>query len=126
MKKYKKILIVDDSLPTRKFIGKILLEEGYEIEYAENGLEALEKIYTSKFDMIITDINMPGMDGLELLHRLRNDREFSNLPVILLTTEDSTQSLEKGIKIGADLYLFKPTSPDRIKYYIRLLSEVKE
>jgi len=126
MKKNKKILIVDDSLPTRKFIGKILLEEGYDVAYAENGIEALEKIYTSKFDMVITDINMPGMDGLEFLYKLRNESEFNKIPVILLSTEDSKQSFEEGIKIGADLYLVKPTSPDKIKYCIKFLSDAKD
>ncbi len=109
-----KILVVDDSLITRKLVGAILEKAGYIVKYAENGFTALEKLFSSNFDLILTDINMPGMDGFELIVRLRDDEYYKKVPIILLTTENSEASIEKGIKIGADLYLIKPTSPDKI------------
>lgn len=114
-----KILVVDDSEPTRKFIGSILLKDGYNVDYAENGITALEKLFISKYDIVITDINMPGMDGFELIVKLRKDEMYKTTPIILLTTESSVESIEHGIKIGADLYLIKPTSPDKIRYSIK-------
>ncbi len=109
-----KILVVDDSLITRKLVGAILEKAGYIVKYAENGFTALEKLFSSNFDLILTDINMPGMDGFELIVKLRDDEYYKKVPIILLTTENSEASIEKGIKIGADLYLIKPTSPDKI------------
>jgi len=118
-----KILVVDDSEPTRKFIGSILLRDGYNVDYAENGITALEKLFISKYDIVITDINMPGMDGFELIVKLRKDEMYKNTPIVLLTTESSVESIEQGIKIGADLYLIKPTSPDKIRYSIKEMAK---
>ncbi len=109
-----KILVVDDSVITRKFVGSILEKAGYIVDYAENGFTALEKLFSSNFDIILTDINMPGMDGFELIIKLRKDELYKKTPIILLTTENSESSIEKAIKIGADLYLIKPTNPDKI------------
>ncbi len=118
-----KILVVDDSEPTRKFIGSILSRDGYNVDYAENGITALEKLFISKYDIVITDINMPGMDGFELIVKLRKDEMYKNTPIVLLTTESSVESIEQGIKIGADLYLIKPTSPDKIRYSIKEMAK---
>ena len=104
----KNILIVDDSPTTRKIVGFFLKEKGYKIIEANNGIEALEKMVYSKIDLIITDLNMPKMDGLELVSSLNSDLTFKDIPIIIITTEDQEQREEAGMRLGASAYLKKP------------------
>ena len=106
----KNILLVDDSPTTRKIVGFFLKEKGYKIIEANNGIEALEKMAYSKIDLIITDLNMPKMDGLELVSSINSDLAFKDIPIIIITTEDQEQKEEEGMKLGASAYLKKPIS----------------
>ncbi len=100
------VLVVDDNEPMRETIASILSEKGHQCESAENGIEALEKCKGTKFDAVVTDLDMPGMDGMTLTRELT--RCFLDLPVMLMTAHDD-DSLEGAAKnAGAREFLRKP------------------
>ena len=116
-----KILIVDDDSITRKFLGFILRSEGFEIYTAQDGIEALEMIAGHSIDLVITDLNMPKMDGFELIRSIRKDAQSSGLPVLMLTTEADDESRRSGIEIGASEYMVKPVTRDTLAMKVREL-----
>ena len=116
----KLILLVDDSMPIRKLIALQLKSKGYEIVQAINGIEALEILASRRVDLIITDLNMPKMDGLELIGQLKKDTDLENIPVIILSSEGENRDKEVGLKVGASSYLVKPVSQEF------LIDEVKK
>ena len=100
-------LVVDDSHTTRN-IEKIILEsENYAVDTACDGIEALEKLKTRHFDLVITDIKMPRMDGFVLLHNMRHSEEFKNIPVIVISSVFENDTEEKVRKMGAQGYIVK-------------------
>jgi len=107
-----KILIVDDSNSMRQMIRFTLEEEGYEIEEAANGKEGTEKLEAFKPELIITDIHMPEMNGIEFITHTRGQSKHKFTPIIVLTTESEKQMQEEGKKAGATAWLVKPFSPD--------------
>ncbi|MBI5748615.1 MAG: response regulator [Nitrospinae bacterium] len=116
----KNIMVVDDSFTTRKMLSFLLKGEGFNVVSAENGIDALEKLTFSDIDVIITDLNMPQMDGLELINSLKKNPDYKDIPVIMLTTACEDSDKQKGIEAGASLYLIKPISQDV------LIKEVKK
>ncbi len=112
------ILVADDSPTIRKFVSFSLMSQGFEIVVASDGMEALEKLPSGKIDLIITDLNMPNVDGFELIKTIRENDEFKEIPIIILSSLGSDEDIEKGIKIGANSYLIKPFDPNRIKYEV--------
>ncbi|MBI5639179.1 MAG: response regulator [Nitrospirae bacterium] len=114
-----KILIVDDCQTTRKLLGIYLKSKGFEVVYAENGLDALEKLPSADVNMVMTDLNMPYMDGLELIRNLRADENWSGLPVIMVTTEADPEEREKAMSAGANGYMVKPVSADMVAQNIK-------
>lgn len=82
-----KILVVDDDKTTRKMISLILKSKGYEVVTAENGLEALQKLGIDKINLILTDMNMPYMDGIEFTKQVRSNPEIASIPIVMITTE---------------------------------------
>ena len=92
----KKILAVDDSISVRTSISFILGQEGYEIVEANDGIDALAKAKTDKFNLVITDINMPNMDGIELTKQLRQTEGYKFTPIIALTTENQQSKMDEG------------------------------
>ncbi len=108
------LLIVDDNEDMRIFISNIFADTMH-IHTAEDGLAALEQIKTSVPDIIITDLMMPNMDGMELLRKLRQNEETASLPVIMLTAKTNIESQLEGLEHGADDYITKPFSPAFIK-----------
>ncbi len=115
------ILVVDDSRTIRDILAYILKLNNYEVDTANDGLSALEKIYSSNYDLVITDINMPKMDGYRLIKSIRKEKAYQYLPIIILTTEANEEDQRKGIRLGADLYLVKPPNPDSLLAYIEML-----
>jgi len=112
------ILIVDDSATMRALIRKVLGIAGFPVgQYFEgaNGLEALEILSSHWVDVVLTDINMPGMDGLEFLRRLRQDDTLKEIPVILITTEGRPEVMEQVTQMGVQGYIKKPFRPEVIK-----------
>ncbi len=113
------ILIVDDEPSGRYTLESILEEQGYRIEMAENGAEALEKAHQLFPDVILLDVMMPGMDGFEVCRRIRKDPVLAEIPIIMLTALDDRKSFLNGLESGADDYITKPY--DRYELRARLL-----
>lgn len=109
-----KILIVDDDKITRKILSFYLKSKGHQIITAENGLDAIEKIGVEPVDMIVTDLNMPYMDGLELTRTIRADAVMCGIPVIMITTEADDEERKQADEAGVTDYLVKPASADQI------------
>jgi CheY-like chemotaxis protein/chemotaxis signal transduction protein len=101
------ILVVDDSVNTREIEKGILEAYGYRVELAEDGLEALEKARGLVFDLVITDVEMPRMDGFTLTERLRQDPAYREVPVIIVTSREKEEDKRRGIQAGADAYIVK-------------------
>lgn len=110
----KKILAVDDSISIRKSISFILGQESYDVTEAEDGADGLKKAKTDKFGLIITDINMPNMDGITLIKELRNTAEYKFTPIIVLTTENQDSKMQEGRAAGATGWIVKPFSSEKL------------
>ncbi|MBT3190770.1 MAG: response regulator [Anaerolineae bacterium] len=104
----KAILIVDDEYAGRQTLESVLEGEGYRLEMAENGYQALEKASTLKPDLILLDVMMPGMTGYEVCERIREDKSIAEIPIIILTALDDHKSMLMALKSGADDFLSKP------------------
>lgn len=109
-----KILIVDDDKTTRKLLSLYLKGKGYEIVTAENGLDAMEKLGMDNINLIVSDMNMPYMDGIELTKTLKTDPAWKHIPIIMVTTEADEDEKVKALEAGVDDYLVKPTNADQI------------
>ena len=119
----KKILITEDSPTMRSLlISTIEILDGYEIIEAASGFEALRLLPREKVDLIITDINMPDINGLELISYVKNNPHYRDIPLFIISTESSEKDMERGLALGADEYLTKPFNPltlhDLIRRYI--------
>ncbi len=110
----KKILVVDDEPFILKSLSFVLMKEGFQIETATNGLEAMEKIRQEKPDIVFLDIMMPKMNGMEVCQWIRQDPVLKNIYVIILTAKGQEMDREKGFSIGADEYMKKPFSPSSV------------
>lgn len=104
----KRILVVDDSLSMRKILSKDLADKGFEVSTAASGLEALDMLESNRFDLMVLDIEMPEMDGFELLSIMRDDPRFSNLPNMIITSRSGSKHRTKAFELGANAYLVKP------------------
>ena len=104
----KNVLLVDDSSTARKIVRIYLKERGYNIIEAENGLDALEKMAYTDIDVVITDLNMPMMNGMELISTLKKDVSSRDIPIIIITTEKEEDEKKKSIESGAQAYIMKP------------------
>ena len=116
MSSIEKILIVEDSSMTRSMIRAAIEDVGeYETIEAENGFDALKLLPIHAFSLIITDINMPGINGLELISFAKGDPRFKDTPIIIISTEKSEEDRGRGMKLGANAYLTKPFSAEDIQ-----------
>jgi two-component system, chemotaxis family, chemotaxis protein CheY len=112
------VLVVDDSAAIRKVLQRVLRQTGMAINTiheAGNGEEALEILKSNAVSLILTDINMPKMDGLELLAALKKSPEWAGLPVVMITTEGGETKVAEAIRLGAVGYVRKPFTADQIK-----------
>ena len=107
-----RILVVDDSTTMRQMVSFTLVDAGHEVTEAEDGLKALEAAKGRKFDLVITDVNMPGMNGIDLVKSLREIAEFKFTPILVLTTESAQEIKGRGRDAGATGWIVKPFSPD--------------
>ena len=103
----KSVLIVEDSITARTLLKNILETAGYETVSAVDGLDALALLRTEEIDIVVSDVDMPRMNGFDLTSRVRASREFSDLPVVLVTSLDSREDRERGIEAGANAYIIK-------------------
>ena len=109
-----KILAVDDSVSIRKSITFILGQEGYDVTEAVDGVDGLSKAEADKFGLIITDINMPNMDGIEFTKNLRQNPKYRFTPIIVLTTENQDSKMQEGKAAGATGWIVKPFSSEKL------------
>jgi two-component system, chemotaxis family, chemotaxis protein CheY len=114
-------LVVEDSPPMRKMIVFALSRiRGLQVAEADDGVDALRRLASTKFDLIITDINMPILDGLKLVKRLRADEAYMNVPIIIITTEGASEDRARALSLGANAYITKPIQAPHV---IRLVKE---
>lgn len=110
-----KILIVEDSPTMRQLISFALKRiRGIRIMEASDGVDGLKKLSGEKFDLIFTDINMPIMDGLKLVSLVRNDANYKDTPIVVITTEGAREDRERALALGANDYITKPIQPNKI------------
>lgn len=110
----KRILAVDDSRTMRQMVSYTLQGAGFDVVMAEDGRHALSVLDGDKVDLIITDINMPNMDGFELISVLRSEGAHKYTPILILTTESDAQKKERGKSLGATGWIVKPFNPEKL------------
>jgi len=104
----KKVLLVDDAGVIRQVSSMTVKTAGFEVTEAVNGKDALEKLKETRFDLLVTDINMPEMDGIELIKSVRTMEEYKFIPIIVLSTLSQEDKVKEGREAGASGWLFKP------------------
>lgn len=110
----KKIMTADDSPSVRQMVSFTLEQAGYEVVEAEDGVDALEKMKGEQVDMLLTDLNMPNMNGIELIKEVRNLSQYKFMPIVLLTTESAGDKKMEGKKAGATGWIVKPFQQDKL------------
>lgn len=110
----RRVLIVDDSVSMRQMVGYTLREGGFEVIEAEHGQDALDKLNGITVDLIITDLNMPVMDGITLIRNVRQQPAMKSKPILMLTTEGLSSKKEQGKAAGATGWIVKPFDPDKL------------
>ena len=126
MKDKPAILVVDDQLQNIELLEAYLIPQGYEIVRAANGEEALRKLSDHKIDLILLDVQMPGIDGFEVIRRVRQDKLYCLLPIILVTALRETEDRIKGIEAGCDDFISKPVDKLELSARVRSLLKVKD
>jgi two-component system chemotaxis sensor kinase CheA len=101
------LLVVEDSITSRSLLKNILESAGYDVVVTVDGIDALTTLRTGKFDLVVSDVEMPRMDGFDLTARIRSDKKLADLPVILVTALESREHKERGIDVGASAYIVK-------------------
>ena len=120
-----KVLVVEDSPTMRQLIVFALKRiRGFQIVEANDGVDGLKKLSAEKFDLILTDINMPIMDGLKLVSMVRNDANYKETPIIVITTEGATEDRERALALGANEYITKPIQTMKILETVKKLMSI--
>ncbi len=114
----KVVMVVDDAESIRKFIMFALRAQGCKVIQAKDGMDALEKLAHEQVDLIITDLNMPNMNGFDLVKAVRDDQRYQEIPVIILSSLSSEEEQQMGKDLGATAYLVKPFDQKRIQYEV--------
>ncbi len=125
----RRILIVEDS-PTMRALVTVALEglsTAVKITEAVSGFEALRVLHGERFDLIVTDINMPDINGLELVSFVKNSEPYRSIPLVIISTESSQRDRAKGLGLGAEAYLVKPFEPEALRQIVEdLLADSPE
>ena len=115
------ILVVDDSETVRQVLQLTLVNAGFDVVEAEDGLVALDRLACNSVDMIITDLNMPNMDGLDLIKKVREDGAHRFTPIVMLTTESAKNKKQAGREAGASGWIVKPFKPEQLLKVVKLV-----
>ena len=109
----KSVLVVDDNEDIRGLLSLVLQKEGYEVHTAEDGAQALEKTYETKPDLILLDVMMPGLSGLEVLSTIREhkDKKINQVPIMMITAKSTIDDIDAAVELGASSYIVKPFRP---------------
>jgi len=118
----RRILVVEDSASTRSFVRAILEDPAsaaamgaLEVTEAQSGFDAMRLLPRARYDLIITDINMPDVNGLELIHFIRKSEHHRTTPLVIISTQATERDVERGKQLGADAYVAKPFSPEAMR-----------
>lgn len=123
----KNVLVVEDSATMRSFVVAALEADDFEVTTAKSGFEAMKVLAQRKFDLVITDINMPDINGLELVSFVRRNAAYRAIPLLIISTEGSERDRLRGLELGADAYLVKPFELDALRRTAReLLAKARE
>jgi len=117
-----KVLAVDDSASMRALVTLTLTEAGIDVEQAKDGIEAMELARAGQFDLVLADLNMPRMDGIQLIKELRADARYRLTPILMLTTDWSEEKKREGKMAGATGWIVKPFGPDSLVSALRRLT----
>ncbi len=122
-----KILVVDDAPMIRRIMKNLLKEMGFtNIDEAEDGMVALQKLRSQKFDFVITDWNMPNLTGIELVQEIRKDPNLKHLPIMMVTAEAKKENIILALKSGVNNYIVKPFTPENVKAKIEAIFSPKK
>lgn len=121
----KTVMVVDDSLTVRKITGRLLTREGYQVIVAKDGIDALEKLQDVTPDVVLTDVEMPRMDGFELTRNIRADESIKNMPIIMITSRTADKHRQYAQDIGVDVFLGKPYEESELLGHIIKLVKMK-
>ena len=113
------VLIVDDEPMARTLLRLMLVRAGFHVSEAEDGFDALEKVRKNQPDVVLLDVMMPGMDGFTVCEKLRNETATAELPIIMLSAKTDLDSINKGLRAGATIYLTKPISPEELTQHVK-------
>ena len=108
------VLVVDDAATVRLYHSTLLRDAGFRVEEAANGLEAVEAALATTFDLFVIDVNMPIMNGYDCVETLRSDTVGTGAPVLMVSTEDRPEDADRAYQAGANLYLVKPVTAQRL------------
>ena len=118
-----KVLVVDDSAMVRKYHQYFLSGLGHQVAEAEDGYVGLEMLLSSQYDLILTDINMPRMDGFQFISEVRKIPSYQLTPIIIVTSQEDVEDAERGKAVGANLIFIKPTELEKLIFWVRRLLE---
>ena len=123
MRRYR-CLVVEDSKTMRSMLAESLSRiPGMEVVQAENGLAGVRALAAQRFDLVVTDVNMPVMDGLKLVRHVRGDPRHETTPIVIITTDDAPHDRERAMALGANAYIEKPIQAPRVLRAVRKLLE---
>jgi len=121
-----RVLVVDDFPTMRRIVRSLLRQLGFEnVDEAENGEDALKKLRSAEYGLVISDWNMPVMEGLELLKHIRNDSQLKDIPFLMVTAEAEKEKVIEAIKSGVDNYIVKPFTGDVLKEKLEKIAQKK-
>lgn len=118
----KRILVVDDSAAVRQSVAYVLDQAGYEIVQANDGQDALTKLDGAPFALVVTDVNMPNMDGIELTRQIRANSDYKFTPIVVLTTESQSTKMNEGKEAGATGWIVKPFNSEKLLQVVKRLA----
>ena len=122
---HKKVLVVDDAATVRMYHTSLLSDAGFEVAEAANGLEAVEAAMSTAFDLFVVDVNMPKMNGYTCVETLRSETVGTPAPILMISTEDRPGDADRAFAAGANLYLVKPVTQERLARVARMLTAGK-
>lgn len=121
-----RILIVEDASTMRAYLERLIAGAGYAVTTAMNGVEGLDAALAEPPDLVLTDLNMPQMDGLAMTAAFRAREEFGPVPIVMLTTEKDAQDVAAAAEAGANFHMPKPPRPERVLTLLRLLTQAED